>query len=243
MDQVFGDERWYIFRRPGAAVPNALLDNPAIRERFRAQFFNVYEKNFRTYDWPKRVLEMAANTKAKLTPINAEEAKRFDERGKQAAAQVKRRLDAIRIQLDDAAQLRIMSGKASLTKYAWERQAEEKEAEDQAYEGRSCFHLTAGAKKGGDFRLQLSTGPGRYRLTGMVKTVGVVAGKGEQDKGARMRISGLSGVPALTGSNSWRTLSVEFSAAEADPVLVLELRADAGQAWFDRNSLVLTRIP
>ena len=243
MDQVFGDERWYIFRRPGAAVPNALLESPAIRERFRAQFFNVYEKNFRTYDWPKRILEMAANTKAKLTPIDAAEAKRFDERGKQAAEQVKRRIDAIRIQLDDAAQLRIMSGKASLAKYAWERQAEEKEGEEQAYEGRSCFHLTAGAKKGGDFRLQLSTGPGRYRLTGMVKTAGVVAGKDEPEKGARLRISGLSGVPALTGSNSWRTLSVEFSVAEADPVLVLELRAAAGQAWFDRNTLVLTRIP
>jgi len=26
-------------------------------------------------------------------------------------------------------------------------------------------------------------------------------------------------------------------------VLVLELRAAAGEAWFDRNSLTLTRIP
>ncbi len=242
MDQVFGDERWYIFRRPGAAVPNALHESPAIRERFRSQFFNVYEKNFRTVDWPRRIQELAANAKAKLTPIDAEEAKRFDERGKQAAAQVKRRLDSIRTQLDDAAQLRIMGGKASLAKYAWERQADEKEAEEQAYEGRSCFHLTAGAKKGGEFRLQLSTGPGRYRLTGMVKTADVVAGKDEKAKGLRLRISGLTGVPALTGSKSWHTVSVEFSVAEADPVLVLELRAEAGQAWFDRNSLGLTRI-
>ena len=242
MDQVFGDERWYVFRRPGAAVPNALLDNPALRERFRAQFFTVYEKNFRTYDWPRRILELAANAKAKLTPIDVEEAKRFDERGKQAAGQVKRRLDSIRAQLDDAAQLRIMGGKASLAKYAWERQAEEKEGAERDHEGRSCFHLIAGEKKGGDFRLQLSTGPGRYRLTGMVKTAGVLAGKDEKEKGLRLRISGLTGVPALTGSNSWRTVSVEFSVLEADPVLVLELRADAGQAWFDRNTLVLTRI-
>jgi len=76
----------------------------------------------------------------------------------------------------------------------------------------------------------------------MVKTAGVVAGKDEKEKGLRLRISGLTGVPALTGSNSWRTVSVEFSVLEADPVLVLELRADAGQAWFDRNTLVLTRI-
>jgi hypothetical protein len=49
--------------------------------------------------------------------------------------------------------------------------------------------------------------------------------------------------PTCTGTNSWRTVSVEFSVAEADPVLVLELRAQSGQAWFDRNSLTLTRIP
>ena len=243
MDQVFGNERWYVFRRPGAAVPNALLENPAVRERFRAQVFATYEKHFRNYDWPRRILELAANAKAKLTPIDAEEAKRFDERGKQAAGMVKRRLEAIRPQLEDAAQLRSIGGKATLAKYEWERQADDKEGDERDQDGRSCFHLTAGAKKGGDFRLQLSTGPGRYRLTGMVKTAGVVAGKDEKSKGARLRISGLTGVAAIAGNNAWRQVSVEFSVAEADPVLVLELRADAGEAWFDRNSLVLTRIP
>ena len=77
----------------------------------------------------------------------------------------------------------------------------------------------------------------------MVKTSGIIAGKDEQDKGARLRISGLNGVPAVKGDGSWRTLSVEFSVAETDPVLVLEMRAQSGQAWFDRNSLTLTRIP
>jgi hypothetical protein len=38
-------------------------------------------------------------------------------------------------------------------------------------------------------------------------------------------------------------VSVEFSVAENDPVLVLEMRAPSGQAWIDRNSLTLTRIP
>jgi len=70
-----------------------------------------------------------------------------------------------------------------------------------------------------------------------------VAGKDEKDRGARLRISGLSGVPALAGDNGWKQVSVEFSVAEADPVLVLELRAAAGEAWFDRDSLTLTRIP
>ena len=139
--------------------------------------------------------------------------------------------------------LLILGGKANLAKYAWERNADEKEADEQAFEGRSSLHVKAGPKKGGDFRLQLAASPGRYRLTGQVRTAGVVAGADEKNKGARLRISGLNGVPALAGDNGWRQVSVEFSVAEADPVLVLELRAEAGEAWFDRNSLTLTRIP
>jgi len=243
MDQMFGDDRWYVFRQPSALVPNALLGDKRMRDRYRDQFFAVYEKNFRAVDWPKRILELAANTKAKLTTFDVEEAKRFDQRGKDAADRVKHRLDAVRAQLEDVAQLRSLGGKVNLAKYAWDRNADEKEGEEQAFEGHWSFHLKAGPKKGGDFRLQLATGPGRYRLTGMIKTAGVVAGKDEKDKGLRLRISGLSGVPALAGDNGWKQVSVEFSVAEADPILVLELRAAAGEAWFDRDSLTLTRIP
>ena len=243
MDQVFGDTRWYVFRQPGALVPNALLGDRAMRERYRTQFFTVYEKNFRTYDWPKRIQDLAAQSKAKLTLFDVEEAKRFDQRGKEAAERVKQRLDSIRIQLEDAAQLRSTGGKAMLGKYAWERNADEKEADEADEDGRNCFHVKAGLKKGGDFRLPFATGPGRYRLTGMIKTAGVIAGKEENERGLRLRISGLNGVPAVAGTNGWRTVSVEFSVAETDPVLVLELRADRGEAWFDRNSLTLTRIP
>ena len=242
MDQVFGDDRWHVFRQPGALVPNALLGDRGMRERYRTQFFAVYERNFRTTDWPKRILELAANTKAKLTPIDAEEAKRFDQRGKDAAERVKQRLAAVRAQLEDATQLRSLGGKANLAKYAWERNADEKEADEQAQDGRGCLRLRAGPKKGGDFRLPFATGPGRFRLTAMVKTAGVVAGQDEKEKGLRLRISGLGGVPALAGTNGWRQISVEFSVTDADPVLVLELRAEAGEAWFDRNSLTLTRI-
>ncbi len=242
MDQVFGDARWQVFRQPGAAVPSALLWDRSMRERYRTQFLALHEKHFKAYDWPRRILELAANAKAKLTPIDAEEAKRFDERGRQAAAQVKRRLDAVRAQLADAAQMRMIGGKVRLAKYAWERSTDKGDAEERDHEGRPCFQLKIGTEKGGDFRIALATGPGRFRLTAMVKTAGVVAGREEKELGARLRISGLNGVPALTGTNGWRPVSVEFSVAEADPVLVLELRAAAGEAWFDRDSLTLTRI-
>lgn len=242
MDQVFGDDRWYVFRRPNTDQ-FGLFNDHAQRERYRTQFFATYEKAFRSVDWARRVLELAATAKAKLTPIDAEEAKRFDQRGKEAAERVKRRLEAIRVQLEDAAQLRTIGGKASLAKYAWGRSTDKGDTEEKDHEGRACLQLKVGPEKGGEFRLDLVTGPGRYRLSALVKTVGIVAGKDEKDKGLRLRLAGLAGAPALTGSNSWRTMSLEFSVAEADPTLVLELRAAAGEAWIDRGSIALTRIP
>ena len=149
-----------------------LLGDRAMRERYRTQFFAVYEKNFQAYDWPKRILELAANSKAKLNQFDPQEAKRFDQRGIEAASRVKNRLAAIRIQLEESAQLRSIGGKATLGKYAWERNADEKEADERDFEGRHCFYVKAGLKKGGDFRLPLATGPGRYRLGTVLDTGG-----------------------------------------------------------------------
>ncbi|MFM7743843.1 MAG: CotH kinase family protein, partial [Verrucomicrobiota bacterium] len=197
MDQVFGDERWYVLRRPNVDQ-FGLFHEPAQRERYRAQFFAVYDKHVRGTDWARRALELAANAKAKLAPVDGEEARRFEQRGKDAAAQVKRRLDAVRAQVDDVAQLRALGGRATLAKYAWGRSTDKGDAEEKDHDGRPCFALKVGAEKGGDFRLELATGPGRYRLTGLVKTADVVAGKEDREKGLRFRLSGQTGAPALT---------------------------------------------
>ncbi|NBX34328.1 hypothetical protein EBR16_03040, partial [bacterium] len=54
MDQTWGDTRWYVFRQPNAMVSNALWSDKAMRERFRAQCFLVWEKAIRPVDWARR---------------------------------------------------------------------------------------------------------------------------------------------------------------------------------------------
>lgn len=245
MDQVFGDNRWYVFRAPASDLPRVLWESKAVRERYRAQFFNVYEKGLRPVDWPKHALELAAAAKAKLQPVDAAEAARFDQRGQEAANQIRDRMENIRRQVEDAYQLRTIGGSAQVGsfRYAWNWSTDKGDCAEEAHEGRDCLRIRIGAEKGGDYRLPLSLGAGRYRLTGQVKTADVRPGPDERTAGARARVSGVSGVPALTGTAAWRPYSFEFSVAETEPVLVLELRGAAGTAWFDRNSMLLTRIP
>jgi hypothetical protein len=83
--------------------------------------------------------------------------------------------------------------------------------------------------------------PGRYRLSATIRTRGVAGGPG-----FRLRLGGEGDrrdLPALTGDGDWRETSVEFAVAQGDPTLVLELRAEAGEAWVDREKLRLTRLP
>jgi hypothetical protein len=93
MDQVFGDDRWYVFRRPGGLVPDALWSYPAIRARYREQFVQVYERALRPIDWPRRALVAAEAVQLRLRPVSAEESKRFTDRGREASERIARRLD------------------------------------------------------------------------------------------------------------------------------------------------------
>ena len=92
-----------------------------------------------------------------------------------------------------------------------------------------------------DARLPLALEPGRYRLTATVRTRGIAGGSG-----FRLRLGGEGDrkeLPALSGDRDWQEAALDFTVAGGDPALVLELRAEAGEAWVDREKLRLTRLP
>jgi hypothetical protein len=45
------------------------------------------------------------------------------------------------------------------------------------------------------------------------------------------------------GDGTWKSFAQEFAVTDGDPVLIAELRGTAGEAWVDRSSLTLTRLP
>jgi hypothetical protein len=247
MDQMFGDARWYVFRQPGAMVPNAIWWNKDIRTRFRRQAFDVYDKALRTYDWPNHALNVAADLKEKIKPIDPEEAKRFDQRGQDAAREIRDRLDNVKRQLEDAYQLSEITGtRVKLSKYAWAWSTDKGDAQETRHAKKDCFYLKVGKEGGADFRLQLSLEPGHYQFGGMIETRGVKGGDTENAKGARLRISGEGSNPkslGLLGDNAWTSIVTDFTVTDTDPTLVMEIRGTAGEIWVDRNSLFLTRIP
>jgi hypothetical protein len=87
---------------------------------------------------------------------------------------------------------------------------------------------------------------GRYRFEGQVRTAGVEAVRDERGAGAGLRISGarMPRINQAGGDSPWRLLVYEFdvTGGEAEVVLVCELRATKGEAWFDVASLKLRKL-
>jgi len=262
MDNVFGVDSWgqsspraYVLASPvvaplypGAsvtAVAQALWGDPqdtGLRERFRRQARAVYAQAIQGRDWGRRAEEVAANLKARLLPIDAKEAARAERRGLEAAAQVRRRMEIVRTQFEDAARLATPGGTIVLGPYLWNIATDRGEVRETKDEGRECLYLRKTAPGGQvDARLPLALEPGRYRLTSLVRTRGIAGGAG-----FRLRLGGEGNrpdLPALKGDNAWREVAHEFTVAQGDPSMVLELRAEAGEAWVDRAQLRLTRLP
>ena len=87
---------------------------------------------------------------------------------------------------------------------------------------------------------------GKYEFQALVKTVGVVANPdaGQMVSGAGLRISGGTRTNSLDGDAGWKLQKHAFVVARDDTavVLVAELRAAAGAAWFNASSLKLVRL-
>lgn len=116
-----------------------------------------------------------------------------------------------------------------------------------AREGRTTLGIVANRPSTASWRAELRLKAGRYRFEGKARTAGVEVVRDEKGEGAGLRLSGesQSRQNQLGGDSDWTTLSHEFEVAppEAAVILVAELRARRGRAWFDRDSLRVVPVP
>ena len=111
--------------------------------------------------------------------------------------------------------------------------------------GIPALHIVAGAQTLASWRARVLLGRGRYRFDGRAKVAGVKPLASGIHQGAGLRIGGgLRQAANLVGDSSWQPLAVQFQVHEASQEieLICELRASAGQAWFDLDSLKVVQL-
>jgi len=113
-------------------------------------------------------------------------------------------------------------------------------------DGTPALHIVAAANTFASWRARALLNPGRYRFVGRAKVAGVKPLPFGVHHGAGLRVGGSTREGEdLTGDSTWRLLEAEFQVEKASSEIecVCELRASAGEAWFDTESLQIQNVP
>ena len=110
--------------------------------------------------------------------------------------------------------------------------------------GGRAFHLVARSEATvAGFRAPIRLPPGDSVLSARLKTSQLKAFTDARGSGAGVRVGGGGRTNSLTGTQDWTPVQFPLHLPEPrDLEWVVEIRADAGEAWVEMNSLKLRRI-
>jgi len=108
--------------------------------------------------------------------------------------------------------------------------------------GHRWFHILAGPRTSAEWQTTIILPPGRYRFEGSVRTRAVAPISFGRTQGVALRADKARS-EAVLGTTTVQPLSVAFEVGHQQPVeLRCEMRASAGEAWFDVASLRVVQL-
>jgi len=112
--------------------------------------------------------------------------------------------------------------------------------------GKDALHIRTTGQGIASWRAKVLLEPGKYRFQARVRTSGVVPIRDQKGEGVGLRISGSQQPRSnyASGDTDWKDLRYEFTVpgGQDEVVLVAEMRASKGDAWFEAESLKLVRV-
>ncbi|MGO9201665.1 MAG: CotH kinase family protein [Limisphaerales bacterium] len=245
MDQLLGKADFPCRPSMAGLVAQAVLGTPEGKTRYEAAFHCLFANLFKTNVLVERVEQLTREVRPFLTGPQFE-------RLQQETALVKERIVRRRQDLEEQLsrpQLKLMQFHAGLGRpegwSAVEAPAGGTLERAKGPGGIPALHIVAGAQTLASWRARVLLGRGRYRFDGRAKVAGVKPLASGIHQGAGLRIGGgLRQAANLVGDSSWQPLAVQFQVHEASQEieLICELRASAGQAWFDLDSLKVVQL-
>jgi hypothetical protein len=245
MDQTFGDVNFPLMRDFGAMAGSAFMRCPEGKRLYRQKLQSLYETVLVPVDWQERVTKAGERLSAAFALKKPGSEKAYQTQIAAVCNQVSARLAAIGKQLGEAPKPVPFdsNGTLKLAK-GWRTEGDATQFDEQQVAGKACLHIKAGDGSVASWRNNVVLDPGKYRFEARVRTTGVVPARETSGVGAGIRISGgnRTGNNGLVGDADWQTIGYDFEAQGNDVVLVAELRASKGEAWFERDSLRIVRL-
>lgn len=253
LDQMFGAMRSSpnssIFPPLQGLVARAVMSTAEGRRRYLDRLSQLTTNVFKVDAVLHRVDELAARIRPVIAESSPDAAARHDTNVERLKGRISQRAESLRSQLGSVLSApRFEPGKAMrLTGWRPRMGSGAADFRQQISPERSTL-LNVSASNGysvGSWRTRLLLEEGKYQFSGRIRTSGVKPIAGEANTGAELRISSGPIPPGLAGTSDWRDFTYQFSVREnaLEVEFVCELRAAAGEAWFDAETLRIVRLP
>jgi hypothetical protein len=163
-------------------------------------------------------------------------------------ARIKERRTNLDLQLSEAELKLVTLNQGAITLERWtifEPPSKGSMERCNSLDGVAALHIQTRIEAATSWRTQVLLNRGQYRFEGKARVSGVKPLPFGVHHGAGLRVGGSTRQSEnLVGDTSWRPLLAEFRIETDNTVaeLICELRASAGEAWFDLNSLKLIRV-
>ena len=249
MDQMFGDPNASILDMPGALVSSTVMQNPDWRARYRnrlRELLPLFEPATKLQDrvefLRKRLQPVLRTIDPQLALDHAGRVKEFNDRLAARELSLKEQVE----QEDPKPPEFDEEGNMPLADWYGGSESEDTVVEEvELGKEKRAYSILCGPSGQcvASWRRRVLLGKGTYVFHAKVKTKKVAAIDDEKGSGAGLRISGSNRTNSVDGTSKWKPLEFEFTVDDdlREVELVAELRTTRGQAWFDLESLHLSR--
>ena len=246
MDRLFGNPEAAWLPEMSGLVARSIMETTEGQRRYRERFASLLTNVLQV----DRLIELINDRAALIQPrLQAAEARVFERDVELLRERILRRRTQLGQQLDQPQKTRSKFVNDALLLSGWYPVDEPRGGalrQANSPDGRPALHIKAGPLTGASWRTRVVLPSGRYRFEGRVCCANVRSLKHGRNQGVGLRVGGArtSRPYELTGNANWTPQAVEFDVkmAEQEVELMCELRAQAGEAWYERDSLRIVRL-
>ena len=247
MDHLLGRADATLFPRFSGLMAKASWETPSGRDTYRRKLGVVFTNVFQSRVWTNQIAAWADEL-ARDPGLTREESKSLRIEAEDLCERFQARQGFIEHALaqPERMPLRFERNVAHLSGWQPKDSPAGGRMETVELEGRRRLAIVAGPRTSASWRTKALLEAGRYRFEGAVRTRGVVALADGKNHGARLFIGRPKSAPSrfIIGDTDWTLLQTEFEIPEgrAEVEFSCGLRAAAGEAWFDLDSLRIVRV-
>jgi spore coat protein H len=244
MDQLFANPTLTWRPQMAGAVARSLLEIPEAERRYRVRLEELVRECFDPKGLSSRVDQRLS---ALRSGLSSGAFAKMQEEAAHLCSQISQRYDHLRRELaePELGVLSIPCGGMVLSEWRpFDSPAQGRMLEQPTAAEGAALRIVAGPATSASWRSVVRLAPGRYRFEALGRVQNVTPLPFGKHHGARLRVGGMDQESEpLLGTRDWQTLGLNFEVAEAESTLELicELRASAGEAWFAKDSLRLSR--